>query len=167
MAFHWSVAVLIVFLGALGLLFDDIPRESRPFWINLHGCVGLIYFALVVARLLWRIRNRPPDPSLALSPLNRRVSTAVHHLLYAVMVLVPVAGFVAFVWHARPFDYGLFRLDFGVASTPEIFRPAKEVHQVLAYALFALAGLHVAAALYHHFIRRDGVLTRMVPIARQ
>ena len=49
--FHWVVAALVVFLGTLGLLFDDIPKESRPFWINVHGCVGLVYFALVIARL--------------------------------------------------------------------------------------------------------------------
>ncbi len=58
--FHWAVAALVVFLGTLGLLFDDIPKESRPFWINVHGCVGLVYFALVIARLGWRTRtNRP------------------------------------------------------------------------------------------------------------
>ena len=50
--FHWAVAALVVFLGTLGLLFDDIPKESRPFWINIHGCVGLVYFALVIARLV-------------------------------------------------------------------------------------------------------------------
>ena len=59
--FHWTVAALIVFLGALGLLFDDIPKESRPFWINVHGCVGLIYFALVIARLVWRATHTPPE----------------------------------------------------------------------------------------------------------
>ena len=55
------MAALIVFLGALGLLFDDIPRESRPFWIGVHGSVGLIYFARVIARLLWRAGHRPPE----------------------------------------------------------------------------------------------------------
>jgi cytochrome b561 len=59
--FHWTVAGLIVFLGALGLLFDEIPREARPFWINVHVCVGLISFALVIARLLWRAAYKAPD----------------------------------------------------------------------------------------------------------
>jgi cytochrome b561 len=81
-AFHWTVAALIRFLGALGLLFDDIPRGARPFWINVHASVCLVYFALVIARLGWR---------------------ATH---------------------------------------------------LLAYALFAVAALHAAAALWHHYIRR-------------
>ena len=83
--FHWAVAALVVFLGALALLFDEIPKESRPFWINLHGCVGLVYFALVVARLGWRISHKPPDLPPDIGEFDRRVSLAAHHLLYALM----------------------------------------------------------------------------------
>ena len=68
-AFHWVVAALVIFLGALGLLFDDIPKESRAFWINIHGCVGLIYFALVVARLVWRACTSRPIYRLTLASL--------------------------------------------------------------------------------------------------
>jgi cytochrome b561 len=162
-AFHWTVAALIVFLGALGLLFDDIPKEARPFWINVHVCTGLVYFALVVARLLWRARHKAPDLPPDTGEFSRRTSVAVHHLLYLLMLLIPVVGVVARVWHGRAFDYGLFQLNFGVASNPAVFHPAERIHQLLAYALFALAGLHAAGALYHHFVRRDGVLLRMMP----
>jgi cytochrome b561 len=54
-------------------------------------------------------------------------------------------------------------LNFGVASNPAVFHPAEKIHQLLAYALSALAGLHVAAAVYHHFVRRDDILLRMMP----
>ncbi len=162
-AFHWTVAGLIVFLGALGLLFDSIPRESRPFWINVHGSVGLIYFGLVIARLLWRAGHRPPDLPPDIGAFSRRASDAVHHLLYALMVLIPIFGVVAFVWHGRVFDYGLFQLNFGVASNRDIFHPAEKIHQWLAYALFGLAALHVAGALWHQVVRRDGVLLRILP----
>ncbi len=162
-AFHWTVAVLIVFLGALGLLFDDIPRESRPFWINVLGCVGLIYFALVIARLLWRASHTPPDLPPDVGEFSRRSSDVVHHLLYALMVLIPLFGIVAYVWHGRSFDYGLSQLDFGVASNRHVFHPAENIHQWLAYGLLGLAGLHAVAALWHHFGQRDGVLARMTP----
>jgi cytochrome b561 len=161
--FHWVVAALIVFLGTLGLLFDDIPRESRPFWINIHGCVGLLYFALVVGRLAWRMSHKPPEPPLSIGELDRRISLAAHHLLYALMIVIPSFGFVAFVWHGRAFDYGFARVNFGVASNPDVFHFAEDVHQLLAYCLFGVVALHAAAALYHHFIRRDGVLLRMLP----
>jgi cytochrome b561 len=162
-AFHWTVAALIVFLGGLGLLFDDIPRESRPFWINVHGTVGLIYLAVVLARIGWRFTHRPPDLPADIGAFCRRASAAAHHLLYLLMLVVPLLGVVAFVWHGRVFDYGLLQLNFGVAMDKNVFRPAEEVHQLLAYALFALAGMHAAAAVWHQFVRRDGVLLRMMP----
>ena len=87
----------------------------------------------------------------------------MHHLLYVLMLLIPVVGVVARVWHGRGFDYGVFQLDFGAASDPAVFHPAEKIHQLLAYALFALAGLHAAGALYHQFVRRDGILLRMMP----
>jgi cytochrome b561 len=161
--FHWTVAALIVFLGGLGLLFDDIPKEARPFWINVHVCVGLIYFALVIARVLWRTTHKAPDLGADIGEFSRRTSFAVHHLLYVLMLLIPVVGVVARVWHGRGFDYGFFQLDFGAVSDPAVFHPAEKIHQLLAYALFALAGLHAGGALYHQFVRRDGILLRMMP----
>jgi cytochrome b561 len=161
--FHWTVAALIVFLGGLGLLFDDIPRGARPFWINVHLCVGLIYFAAVIARVLWRTTHKAPDLRPDIGEFSRRTSFAVHHLLYVLMLLIPVVGVVARVWHGRGFDYGVFQLDFGAASDPAVFHLAEKIHQLLAYALFALAGLHAAGALYHQFVRRDGILLRMMP----
>ena len=162
-AFHWIVAALLVFLGSLGLLFDHIPRAVRPFWINVHGCVGLVYFGLVIARLAWRAFNRPPDLPPDIGEFDRRTSLAAHHLLYALMVLIPCFGVVAYVRHGRAFDYGLLTLNFGVASNRGVFHPAEKIHRWLAYTLFALAALHALAALYHHFVRRDRVLLRMLP----
>jgi cytochrome b561 len=162
-AFHWAVAALVVFLGALGLLFGDIPKESQAFWINVHGCVGLVYFALVIVRLGWRTSHKPPDLPPDIGELDRRASLATHHLMYLLMVLIPIFGVVAYVWHGRAFDYGFAQLNFGVAKNPGVFHPAEEVHQLLAYCLFGLAALHAAAALYHHFVRRNGLLLRMLP----
>ena len=162
-AFHWIVAALVVFLGALGLLFDEIPREARPFWINVHGCVGLVYFALVIVRLAWRSTHRPPELPSDVGQFERWTSPAAHHALYALMLLIPLFGVVAYIWHGRVFDYGLFQLNFSVGTDREVFKPAETIHQLLAYGLFALAGLHILAALHHHFVRRDGVLSRMLP----
>jgi cytochrome b561 len=162
-AFHWAVAALVVFLGTLGLMFGEIPKEARAFWINIHGCVGLIYFALVIARLAWRTSHKAPDLPPDIGEFDRRTSLAAHHLLYVLMVLIPIFGVVAYVWHGRAFDFGFAQANFGVAANRDVFQPAEEVHQVLAYCLFGLAALHAAAALYHHFVHRDGVLLRMLP----
>jgi cytochrome b561 len=162
-AFHWIVAALVVILGALGLLFGAIPRDARPFWINVHGCVGLVYFALVIMRFAWRWTHRPPELPPDIGEFGRQMSVAAHHALYVLMLLIPLFGVVAYIWHGRVFDYGLFQLDFRVGTNREVFKPAEMIHQWLAYGLFALAGLHILAALYHRFVRRDGVLSRMLP----
>ena len=84
-------------------------------------------------------------------------------LLYALMFVIPIIGIVTFIWHGRIFDFGLFRVNFGIARNRAIFHPTEDIHGYLAYALFGLAGVHVLAALWHHFIRRDGLLLRMWP----
>jgi cytochrome b561 len=84
--------------------------------------------------------------------------------LYALMLVLPVIGIVAYVWHGRVFDFGLFRFDFGVASQKGVYEPAEEIHQALAYVLMGLVGLHVAGALWHHFVARDGIFARILPI---
>jgi cytochrome b561 len=160
--FHWAAAALVVLLGITGLLLEDIPRQSQAFWINIHGTVGLIYLAVVVARLAWRAGHPPPELPSDIGEFSRRVSCTVHVLLYALMLAIPLLGIVAFVWHGRAFDYGLFRIDFGIASNRAVFHPAEDIHGSLVYALFALAGLHALAALWHRFVRKDGVLSRIL-----
>jgi cytochrome b561 len=79
------------------------------------------------------------------------------------MFVIPILGIVTFIWHGRVFNFGLFRLNFGIRSNRAIFHPTEDVHGYLAYALFALVGIHALTALWHHFIRHDGVLRRMWP----
>jgi len=161
--FHWTSFALVVFVGVLGLLFGAIPRPNRMFWINIHAVVGLAVLALALARIFWRLRQSPPAYPAGTPALTRRLSAPVHWLLYALMVILPLVGIVAFVWHARVFDFGLFKLDFGVPSTKPVYEAAEELHEMLAYSLFGLAGLHGLAALWHHFVQKDGLLGRMWP----
>ena len=162
-AFHWIMFVLVVAVGALGLLHDSFPKTTQGFWINIHAVMGLLLWALLLARIVWRMRHAPPALPADTGEFSRRVSGPVHFALYALLFVTPIIGVVTFVWHGRAFDFGLFQLDFGVAKNRAIFHPTEDIHQYLAYALFALAGLHALAALWHHFIRHDGVLRRMLP----
>jgi cytochrome b561 len=160
---HWLLAVLIFGMFALGLAFDSIPRATRLWWINMHTVVGLLLFALVLFRLYWRIGHKPPPLPEGTSDLVRRASTGMHHLLYLLMVVIPIVGIVAYIWHARVFDFGLFKLDFGVPNTRSVYGPAEDIHKYLVFTLIGLVVLHVLAALWHHFIKRDGLLRRMWP----
>jgi cytochrome b561 len=79
------------------------------------------------------------------------------------MFVIPIIGFVTFVYHGRVFNFGAFEINLGVKKNRAIFGPTEDIHGYLAYALFALAGLHALAALWHRFFLRDGVLARMWP----
>ena len=163
---HWTSFALVLFVGVLGLSFGSIPRPNRLFWINIHAVFGLAVLALALARVFWRMRSPPPPYPEGVSALTTRLSKPVHHLLYTLMVVLPLVGIVAFVWHARVFDFGLFKLDFGVASNKPVYEAAEEIHEMLAYSLFGLAGLHGLAALWHHFVQKDLILARMWPFGK-
>jgi cytochrome b561 len=161
--FHWSMALLFVIVGVLGLLHDSWPRGTQSFWINLHALLGLLLWVLLMARFWWRGIHPPPALPPEAGELSRRLSRPVHLLIYLLLFVTPILGIVTFIWHGRVFDFGVFKVDFAVAKNRAIFHPTEEIHMYLAYALFALAGLHVLAALWHQFIRRDGLLARMWP----
>jgi cytochrome b561 len=166
-ALHWVMALLIVVVGVLGLLHDSWPKRTQAFWINVHALIGLVVLALLIARIGWRRRHRPPPLPADCGELSRRLSPPVQGLLYLLMFVIPILGIVTFIWHGRVFDFGWFRLDFGVPKNRAIFQPTELIHGYLAYALFGLATLHALAACWHQYVRRDGVLLRMWPRARE
>jgi cytochrome b561 len=161
--FHWTMFLLVVAVGILGLLHDSWPKRMQAFWINLHAMLGLLLWLTLMARFWWRIRHSPPSLPSGVGDWSRRLSGPVHWALYALLFVTPIVGIVTFIWHGRIFDFGVFHLDFGVKSNRAVFHPTEDIHGYLAYAIFALAGVHAAAALWHHFFQRDGVLGRMWP----
>ena len=162
-AFHWSMFLLIVVVGTLGLLHDSWPKSTQSYWINIHALLGLLVWVLLVARFWWRMTHTPPALPPQTGEFSRRLSRPVHLLLYALIFIIPLFGVVTFIWHGRVFDFGLFKVDFGVTKNRAVFHPTEDIHGYLAYALFTVAGLHALAALWHRFILRDGVLARMWP----
>src|SRR5580704_14646504 len=160
---HWIIAALILFSAILGLLLDDWPKDTKLFWINIHAQVGLLVLALLIARIWWRRTHTPPELPPEVSEISRRVSHPAHLLIYVLMLVTPLVGIVAFVWHARVLDFGLFTIDFGIKSNGPVYHQAEDIHLWLTYGLLALVAGHAVAALWHHFVSRDTVLLRMLP----
>ena len=160
---HWTMAVLILFSAILGFFLDGWPKASKLFMINIHAQVGLLVLVLLLARIWWRRTHTPPELPPEVSEISRRVSHPAHLLIYVLMLVTPVVGIVAFVWHGRVFDFGLFSIDFGVKVNSPVFHEAEDIHLWLTYGLLALVGGHAIAALWHHFVSRDTVLLRMLP----
>jgi cytochrome b561 len=160
-AFHWAMFVLVVVVGVLGLLHDSWPKQTQAFWINVHALVGIFLWLVLLARFGYRLRHPPPVLAAEIGAFSRRFSGPVHLTLYVLMFLVPIIGFVTFIYHGRVFHLGLFDIDLGIQKNRAIFEPTEDIHGYLAYALFALAGVHALAALWHHFALHDDVLARI------
>ena len=164
--FHWFMFVLVVVVGTLGLLHDSWPKQTQRFWINIHALLGLLLLFTLMARFWWRRRHQPPPLMDSVGTFSRRTGALMHFCLYALLFVTPIVGIITFIYHGRVFDFGIFKIDFGIKSNRAIFHPTEDLHGYLAYAIFALAGIHALTALWHQFILRDGLLNRMWPARR-
>jgi cytochrome b561 len=162
---HWLIVALLIAQFIVAWTMPHIGRNTKPdTLINLHLSIGVVIIFFAVIRLGWRTIRGEPEPAAGLLPWERRFSHIVHWLLYVLLFVVPVLGWINASW--RGFPVVLFGLEFPklIATRAAGWRWTGDVHSLLAeYGMLTLVGLHVAAGLYHYFIRRDRVLQRMLP----
>jgi cytochrome b561 len=161
--FHWTMAGLILVVFAMGLLVDTLPRSAEAAFVNVHMVLGVLILALYAGRLGWRWRHKPPAADPSLGRFVDVTSRLGHVGLYALMIAVPLIGVALIFFRGRGIDFYAFQIPSPIAANRAVSRPMKEVHEFAAYALVGLAALHAAAALWHHWVRRDNVLRRMLP----
>ncbi|MCO5092803.1 cytochrome b [Bosea sp. (in: a-proteobacteria)] len=164
---HWFMAALIALAFVLGLTIDAFPKDWKPVALETHKIAGIAALLLLIVRFGWRLTHRMP--AQAESPAVLALAArAGHAALYVLMLIVPVIGLIYAIRRGQGFDFGLFSLPPLQAPEPRaVIRPLRERHEWAAYALIALAGLHTLAALWHHFVRKDDTLQRMLPEATQ
>ena len=165
-ALHWAIAFGLLFMIWLGWNMDG--KES---WFQFHKSVGITILILTVARIVWRLMNPPPPAPTDLKPWENKASHAVHIGFYALMVIMPLTGWLTV---SISYDFDIPTVIFGLVSWPDIpgvgflsneigYAIISNIHSKLAYVLFALLALHVAGALKHEFGPEEGVLKRMLP----
>lgn len=161
---HWVLAALIVFMAALGWWMMTIEHEPQgPSRIALHQSVGIVVFALVLLRLLWRAFH-PPQPLPADMPAWQvKLSNVTHSLLYAWMVLVPVTGILGSEYSRRGLAFFGIPLPAGLAPDRALAHELFEIHSALVWVFVVLVALHVLGALKHLVVDRDAVFARMWP----
>ncbi|WP_375249243.1 cytochrome b [Sphingomonas sp.] len=162
-AFHWTIAVLVIVNLIVGIGHEGIPA-LRAFMPG-HKAIGITVLAFTAARVLWRLTHRPPLLPVATTAWEKGAAHAVHWSLYALMLIMPLSGWlmVSGPEGRRPLTwFGLFDLPYLPAS-PATADLGHSAHGVLGWVMVALVVIHIAAALRHHVILRDSVLWRMVP----
>ncbi len=162
---HWLMAILIFGLLALGFYMHDLPLSPQKLQLySWHKWVGVTAFLLVLFRLAWRATHRPPPLPANMARTMRFAAHAGHFVLYALMLAIPLSGWL--MSSAKGFQ----TVWFGLLPIPDLLGKNKETGDLLALVhkslnlLFvaAIAG-HIGAALKHHFIDKDDILTRMLP----
>ena len=163
---HWGIGVLLLAEIAFGLLLDEIaPRgtPARAGVINLHKSFGIVLGVLIVVRIVWRLGHAPPPWPATMSARRQRAANLGHVALYACMVVAPLAGYLGsnFSKHGVRF-LGVAIPPWG-PDWPAAYSFLVALHDASAHLLLALTIGHVAMALKHALIERDGIFARIAP----
>ena len=165
--FHW-LTVPLLFLALLsGLVIRFIKDDPKMPFYALHESLGLLILGLAIARLAWRGISKPPALPTHLPAPMRAAAAGVHHALYAVLILQPLLGF--FTTNAYGFPQQGATAFLGFIDLPKFMEPWEGLattlhwmHSVLGWMLPVLLAAHIGGAIFHHAIRRDGTLMRML-----
>ncbi len=164
---HWIMAAIVIFVIPAGISLDKLPEgplQDRMF--NLHRSFGILVLALAIARVAIRRSRGTPAPYAGLTRFEQIASTAAHHTLYLLIFVTPLVGWAMMsAYRAEVPVFGLFNLPPILPQSDATYKILSGVHKfcgiVMALTLFA----HAGGAFMHAFIKRDGVLHRMLPNA--
>ncbi len=174
---HWVIALSIICLIVAGLVMSEddlLPKALRFQTFQLHKSLGLTVLVLSSVRLFWRLTHTPPPLPPGMKAWEKFAASATHWAFYGLMFALPFSGWALVStspWGLPTIWFGLFEWPhLPILSTlenkTEINDLAGETHEVLAWIAIALICLHIGAALKHHVINRDDVLTRMLPFLK-
>jgi cytochrome b561 len=162
-AFHWIIALLIVAAFALGSVMTDMKiSPTKLQYYSWHKWLGVTVLGLAALRLLTRLLSAAPAHPEHLPAWQKKAASTTHVILYVLMFAVPLSGYFYTSAAGFPVVYlGMFPLPTIIDPNPELKETLKKLHEILTSVLFAFVALHVAAALKHQFIDKDGLLKRM------
>lgn len=160
-AFHWTIAAMVILNLVSGLIY-------RPIFFT-HKAVGMTVLVLSVGRLLWRLSHRAPPPPRDIPGWQLVAARATHWALYVLIIALPLTGWMlsSAASERRPLNwFGLFDIPYLPMAPGPLGEAAHSAHERLGFLAAALVLLHASAALRHHYVLRDRVLSRMLPGAR-
>ncbi len=162
--FHWLIFFLVFLMLCVGFFMDDISDKAlRSEIVNLHKLTGLTILILMVLRLLWTLVNPKPALPLGTPDWQKSAERTVQFLIYATLIAMPIVGWVMVVAGGHPPHIFDFMLRLPIAQSKAVRNIGGDIHFYLAWVIILLVSIHILAALYHHFIKKDEVLRRMMP----
>ena len=170
--FHWTIAPIVIAQLLLGFVMLRLADQRSAFeLIQLHKSIGFLILALVIPRLLWRLASVTPEHPAGMSPHERLVAQLSHFALYGMMIGLPLSGWIL----VSVSTLGIVTLAFNkiiISNLPLATSDFAEslwswIHAILAFVAAALIVLHLCAALWHQFLRRDDLLSRIIFPARE
>ena len=165
---HWIIFALIAIGWSLGSYMSELPFSPEKLrYVSWHKWLGITIFVIAAGRLAWRLTHRVPPLPPAMPAWQRRAAVSVHALLYALILVIPITGWLFSSAAGVPTVYlGLLQLPDLIEKDKELATVLRTTHATLNWSLFVLVCGHAAFALKHHFMDRDDVLVRMLPIVR-
>jgi cytochrome b561 len=166
---HWTTVLIVLTQFGSGLLYGQVEGRSwAPSLLQAHRSLGVTIWTLTVFRLVWRVTGaRFPAFPASMTPLHQLGARLSEYGLYALLLIQPASGLAQTILRGRPFEVFAWSIPPLVARDVALLAIFRGAHEIGAWCLFALAGLHAAAALMHHFILRDDVLEAMAPAFRR
>ena len=171
--FHWVIAALIVTNLVLGWRMGFLKGLAQFNLFQIHKSVGITILILSLGRLAWRLVRPPPPEPASLAGWERIASTAVHWAFYAVMIVMPLTGWImvstspmnipTVLYHLVPWPHFPGVHDLPAPAKAGVNKASDLTHVTLAFGAVGLLALHVGAVLKHHMVDREPILLRMLP----
>lgn len=163
---HWLVALLIVLNFAAAFVAEDMPKEQASVIMGNHKAIGITILVLTVLRVIWRLMHKAPPLAETLAAWEVALSKVTHGLLYLLMLAIPLSGWLMHSAYSGGKPVSLFGLvnwpGFPFAANKDLAHSFGEGHELMAIAMLVLLALHVAGALKHRLVDKDGnALARM------
>jgi len=163
---HWLIAILILIAFSMGLIMSEMSFSPLKLQlISWHKWMGVTVFGLALLRLLWRLTHAAPPTDIA--RWEKTLAYVVHVLLYFLLFAVPLTGWL--MSSAKGFQtvyFGVLAIPNIIAKNPALGETLAQAHALLNWIMAGIVVLHFLGALKHHFLDRNDVLTRMLPILK-
>lgn len=161
-ALHWIMAALIIANIGIAKYMENLPREQRSGWLYQHKAIGTLVLLLIIWRLYWRFTHKPPALDASTPPLMAFAAHAAHWTLYAMMVLVPLSGFLQNALRGRDVGMWIVTIPAFLGENRDVAKIFSSTHDIVGNLMMLLVIFHIVAALYHQFFKRDGLINRML-----